>query len=428
MTIDRASLRAAIAGRKLADWVLTESHRQGVTHATSDGDTRWGSDDRKHLRVLVRRDLPSGRGTGVVELQERTGDPRAVISQAVALAEAAIEPSWSTPPAAAPARVALLDEELAKADAGVIETTAARLAASVHKAVATTGLELVDSQLRVEREETGLSSAQGFEVRWRESRFEIALTVRRGGQLANLRRCARRIVDLDLHSTLTAIASDLAQPATSMEPPSVPVALEFGVEPMLGDDDRGLWRAITDQADARAARRDLTRYQRSAMLPAGDRTLTVWSDGTLPYGTHSAPVGLDGEAVRRFRLLGDGVMGEPGMGPQEAALRGRSPNGGVRNLVVSAGTAPVVTEQEHGAPILEVRKLRWLRIDPANGHAEGELALAIDRESGKPIRRGGFALDLLLGLATATRSATLVRRGAYLGPAWIRLRPLRLTP
>jgi hypothetical protein len=75
---------------------------------------------------------------------------------------------------------------------------------------------------------------------------------------------------------------------------------------------------------------------------------------------------------------------------------------------------------------LEVLRLRWQQIDPANGFAEAELALAIDRDSGKPVRSGRFAIDLLLALTTAQRSPTLIRRGSYLGPSWIRLGPLRL--
>lgn len=479
MTIDRASLLRAIGARKLADWVITErrSERLGVAAGAAapapapgapggagsagsgapDSDAVWRSERSEHLRVLVRRDLPSGRGTGVVEVQERSGDAAAVLAQAVALAEAAVEPAWTTPPPAAPARVPLLDELAA----GALEPAAEALRGALHQAAARAGLQLVRWRGQVSREELTLGSAQGFEVAWQQSEYRITATVQRNGELATLRRTARRIAELELAGALEELAGELALPPgqpgqpDQYEPPPQPVLLQLGAEAMLGDDERGVWAVFAELAAAAAERRgapgaERPRLQRTSLGAGGlfaQPPLVVWSDGALPFGTRSAPVGDEGEAVRRFRLFADGELGEPGLGPREAAWRGGAPNGGVRNLVINAGAAaagdaagpagpggPGGVGGRPGAgaaapaalPLLEVRRLRWLRIDPTSGHAEAELALAIDRQRGTALRGGVFSLDLLRALATGQRAATLIRRGGYHGPAWIRLGPVQL--
>jgi PmbA/TldA metallopeptidase C-terminal domain len=208
--------------------------------------------------------------------------------------------------------------------------------------------------------------------------------------------------------------------------------LQLSAGAMLGDDELGVWRALTALADARAQRRGLV------SAPSGRRdaiptpsTLTVWSDGSLPYGMRSAPVGEEGEAVRRFKLFSDGAAGEPGMGPRDAARAGRAPNGGVRNLVIAAGAttsdSPLARAlQRDEVALLDVRRLRWLQIDPSSGRAEGEIGLAFDPQGKTAYAGGTFAIDLVPALAAAERAPQLVRRGSYQGPAWIRIGPVVL--
>lgn len=426
MTLDRTSLRRAISSRRLADWVLTERHRDSLTLASSG--TAWRNDRGDHLRVLVRRDLPSGRGTGVVEVEEQLGDAPTVVGRAVALAEAALEPSWITPPPSAPARVSLLDEPAA----GSLEPAVNLLRAALTDAAHAAGLALPSWRAQVSRDELAIGSAQGFEVSWRQSEYQVSAVVSRDGRQAALRRTARRIADLDLAASMRALSAELAEPAPdlTLALPARPVVLELSLDAMLGDDELGVWRAITELADARAQRRGLVRAAIERRAAPSPSPLTVWSDGALPYGVRSAPVGDEAEAVRRFRLFSDGEPGEPGMGPREAARSNRAPNGGVRNLVIEPGPAGGVdgaAAAADGSPILDVRRLRWLTIDPSSGRAEAELELALDRQrQQKALGTGTFSVDLVDALARAERAARTVRRGSYLGPAWIRLGPVVL--
>ncbi|MEO8553374.1 MAG: hypothetical protein ABI678_25550, partial [Kofleriaceae bacterium] len=130
----------------------------------------------------------------------------------------------------------------------------------------------------------------------------------------------------------------------------------------------------------------------------------------------AAPLGDDGDAVRRWTLVERGISVGLGLSPREAALRKREPNGGVRDLVVSTGTWDDKTTPAQPR-VIEIHRLRSLVIDPYTGDGDLELALAVDRASGKPFTGGTVRLDLIDALARARRSAKRIDRGAYHGPA-----------
>ena len=70
------------------------------------------------------------------------------------------------------------------------------------------------------------------------------------------------------------------------------------------------------------------------------------------------------------------------------------------------------------ARVIDVHRVRSVAIDPYTGDASLEIALAIDHGGAIPraFVGGTIRLDLIAALATAHRSTTLLRRGAYNGP------------
>lgn len=410
--LDAASLRRVIGERRLGDWVITDRNRHSLACALHGSAQRWRREERAEVQVLVRRDSPGGRGTGVALARDRQGDPRALIGLAVARAEAAIGAPWSTPPPAAIAKVALFE------DAG--EAAAEALLAEVRARAHAAGAELAEAEVRVCHDELTLVSAQGFSLSWRESTLELSAELVRGERGALVRRAARRAAELGLGEAIDRAAQRCAPVAKAAPIPTAPVYLELTDEAMLGADELGVWRALVTQTEAAAARRGLTRHPSGTVLGLAEVPLDVWSNGVLPFGLESAPVGSEGEAVRRFPLVAGGKLAELGLGPMEAALRRRAPNGGVRNLEVAAGAG----EASRG-PTLVVHHLAHLQIDPMTGTAHGELGYATD-EQGRVLEHGGFSLELVHALATAERAREPVRRGAYLGPRWIRLGPVAL--
>lgn len=409
-----ASLRRVIGERRLGDWVITDRDRRTWVCARRGAARRWRQEERAEVQVLVRRDSPDGRGTGVALARDRRGDPRTLIGLAVARAEAAIGVPWSTPPPAAIAKVALFDESLPGESA-----PEAMLAEALARAGAA-GAELSAGTVCLHHDELTLVSAQGFSLSWRESTLELSAELTRGERTARVQRSARRAAELGLAEAIAHAARRCAPAPKPAPVPTGPVHLELTAEAMLGADELGVWRALTAQCDAAAARRGLTRHQSGDVLGLAEVPLEVWSDGVLPFGLESAPVGAEGEAVRRFPLVVAGKLAELGLGPMEAALRRRAPNGGVRNLEVAAGAG-----EARRAPTLVVHELAHLAIDPLTGAAEGELGYAVDDE-GRVLERGAFSLDLVHALATAERARERVRRSGYWGPRWLRLGPVTL--
>lgn len=411
--LDAASLRRVIGERRLGDWVITDRSRRAWACAQLGSSQRWRQEERAEVQVLVRRDSPDGRGTGVALARDRRGDPRTLIGLAVARAEAAIGAPWSTPPPAAIAKVALFDDTLAPATAPETLLAAARARA------AAAGAALASAEVRLCHDELTLVSAQGFSLSWRESLLEFSAEVARGDRRARVRRSARRAEELGLDEAIAHAALRCA-PAEAAPLPTEPVHLELTAEAMLGADELGVWRALVAQTDAAAARRGLTRHHSGSVLGLAEAPLEVWSNGVLPFGLNSAPVGAEGEAVRRFPLVVGGKLAELGLGPMEAALRRRAPNGCVRNLEVAAGAG-----EAPRARTLVVHELAHLAIDPMTGAAECELGHAVD-ERGRVLEHGGFSLELVHALATAERARERVRRSAYFGPRWLRLGPVAL--
>ena len=172
----------------------------------------------------------------------------------------------------------------------------------------------------------------------------------------------------------------------------------------------GVWEAFAAQADAVLAREGLARFhERSPIAEGADHVpdpLTVESDGALAFGVRSAPLGDDGDAVRRFAIVDRGIAAGLGLSPREAALRKRDPNGGVRNLVVPPGTWD--GRVDVSGCTIEVRRLRELSIDCFTGDASLEIALAVEHGKG-PFAGGTIRLDLVAALARARRSSERMR-------------------
>lgn len=407
--ISRRALVSALGARKIADWVVIE-RAQDLASISEELVTRR-TELRMRWTVIVHHDVPRGRGTARIELTTREGEARDVVEQAVSLASAAIGPPWMSTPTAAPAKVTVIDPALERADlAAVAQDIAATAKRPVGSSVQL-GVEIVRERVTVQNE-------SGFQTSWFASEVRATGLVAVGEHSLEIAREARRRQDLDLDGALEQAGADLALVATAA--PVIPgrCAVILRADALLHGGGLGMWSVFADHANAEAERQGLTRYRQSrAIAPGADaiaEPLTITSNGALDFGMRSAPVGDEGDAVRRFPLVERGVATGLGISPREAARRKVDPNGGVRNLVIARGTW---TEAPPAGRTIEVRRLRSLSIDPYTGDASMEIGLAIDRQSGKPFTGGTLRLDLVAALARARRSASAVRRGPYLGPA-----------
>lgn len=407
--ISRRALVSALNARKVADWVVVE-RAQDLASISEERATRR-TEIRMRWSVLVHHDMPRGRGTARIELTTRQAEAKEVVDQAISLASAAIGPPWVSTPSAAPAKVTVIDPALERAD---LDAVAAEISATAKRPAGTT----VQLGIALLRERITVQAASGFQASWFASEVRAEGLVVVGDHSVEIAREARRRQDLELDGALEQATADLALLPSAGTPVPGRCAVILGADALLHGGGLGMWSVFADHANAESERQGLTRYRQSSAIARGAdaiaEPLTITSNGALDFGWRSAPVGDEGDAVRRFALVERGVATGLGINPREAARRKVDPNGGVRNLVIARGTW---ADALPAGRTIEVRRLRSLSIDPYTGDASLEIALAIDRQTGKPFAGGTLRLDLVAVLAHARRSSTALRRGAYLGPA-----------
>ena len=407
--IDRGELLRVLDVSRLADWVLVERVRD---IGCVDERTRLRRTERRLLWTLtVHHDSPAGRGSAHVTIDAVDEDAEAFVEQVAAVARASIGPTWLSRPLAAPARIKLADPALEnRAPVDVASELIKKLSRPAD----------VTASATITRDQVFLVTRAGLHTEWSETSYRVDMLTTVGQRSLVVGRDARHREGLDLTVALINASEDLKLLARAGAPTAGKCALVLASDALLHD-GIGVWAAFVSQADAVVERQGLTRYrERAPIVPGADQIgepLTIASDGALDFGVRSAPVGDEGDAVRRFAIVERGIAAGLGLSPREAALRGRDANGGVRNLIVGPGSWSGAVDASSGR-VVEVRRLRSLAIDPYTGEAALEIALAIDhtKSGARPFAGGSLRIDLIAALARAKRSAALLVRGAYKGP------------
>ncbi len=409
--IKRKDLVRALGDHDLADWIVVERDQQiGVVDSAA---RLRRAEHRLRWLVTVHHDAPAGRGSAHVSIDAASGDAEAAVREAVTIARASVGPAWFTQPAAAPARVLLEDATLAAREPLAI-------AGEIVQAAVKQSAAAVLARARVSRELVNVASKQGMRTEWKATHVRADLVVSAHDRTLRVFREARRLADLGTADAIASATADLDQLATAGPLAKGPCTLVLRADAMLHDGP-GIWAAFLSQADAVVERQGLTRYRERMPIADGAaqvaEPLSVVSDGALELGLLSAPMGDQGDAVRRFSLVDRGIAAGLALTPREAALRMRDANGGVRNLVVGLGTWPGTIDASAGR-IVEVRRLRSLSLDPYTGDASLELALSIDHDKAgpKPTTGGSLRIDMIAALARARRSSKPLTRGGYVGP------------
>ncbi len=413
--ITQRQLVAALTRRAVADWVVIE--RDQESHTIDEVAPVLRTDQHKRWTVIVRHDVPRGRGTARVEAAGADDNAQETVDQAIALAAAAIGPAWRSTPPAAPARVAVLDDALKPG------TNLGEIGQRVLERLGRPAGASISCSITLVREQVSIIARSGFRTRWPASEIRAHALLGVEGRSLELDRRARRIDELGLDDALRIAARDLTAEASAGPAAPGTCVLALGPEVLLHGGELGLWSVFADQASGSFAQRGLTRYRLGTPIAPGSdqisEPLTISSDGSIDFGTRSAPVSEDGDSVRRFALVERGVATRLGLSMHQAARRGTDPNGGVRNLVVAPGTWSGTVDPNGATRILEVRRLRSLTLNRYTGMATLEVSLATDHDRRGPrtVTGGMIQLDLINALAHARRSAATLGRDGYYGPS-----------
>jgi predicted Zn-dependent protease len=410
-------VRALGAEPQLSDWSARGVASRAAWLARRGDASTTGERTSLALSATVHRDTPAGRGSASFSLGP-SDTPVDAIDAALMRAGDAVGQAWRSPAPAAPARVDLADPSLDSAAA--LAAAPAELAELVAASARAAGGELIDLVIEVERETISIVTRGGLEARWFATTVAIDAEVRRDGAGARIALRARRRDDLAPGIAIADALDIAARRARAQATPAgrLPVVMRA---PALLHGGRGLLEAIVAQADPALERQGLVRYRPGQpIIPGAGATaspLTVTSDGTAPFGLRSAPLDDQGDAVRRFELVSRGVARDLALDAREAALRGVSPNGGARGLVVPQGSESEAALLD-GGPLLLVDALAWLELAPITGRFRAEIALAqlIDRGERHDVSGGILRGDALAALALSLRTTEVTTTPEYLGP------------
>jgi len=398
------------------EWLVIESQTRRMRRTL--GPTGTAEVVGQTLSAILFRDIETGRGSARVDLTgEDETAARAMLAAAADQAALAVGPGWVLPPPAAPARVEVADPDLVGNLAGVV--------GEIFRPVGT--MSIVRAEFAAELSTHRIASSHKFASEYQATRLSFDVTVAdQRGDAERVRGAVRRVRDVRLAARLARAveAAGLRRAARPPEPGSYDL--------LLGPDSIAMprfgWFApLVAQASGERIRLGLSRYRPGQkVFAAGGDDFTLVSDGTIPFGIHSAPFGALGEPVRRFVLVDDGIAVDRALDLREGALAGVPPNGGVRNLVLSPGreTATALSTPGGERPLLAVRELAWLDTDPQSGDLTAEVALGtVHRAGSAPVSvRGGLlsgnAFELL---GRARRSRESGEAGWYRGPQALRI-------
>jgi hypothetical protein len=380
-------------------------------------DRRGGEQALGHVRAVVHRDVPAGRGSATIDVDAGPSTPFAeLVAEALDRAMSTIGPAWTSPPPAAPARVAVADPAIARpVDA------ADQLEQLVLDAAATHGASVRALDVEVVGETVSVATSRGLDASWPQTALTVRALLVRGDRHARVERSARRLSDLALDAAIAGALADADRIAAAAPTPAgrVRVALEA---PALLHGGLGLFAAFVAQADPGLERQGLVAARAGRPIvdgaTAAAEPLTLTSDGTLPFGLASTPIADVGDPVRRFALVERGLVRGLALDAREAALRGAQANGGVRGLLVPAGPTDADALLTDAGPVLLVEAWHWLALEPVTGELRARIALGrLHAAAGARDVRGGIVrADALAALALARRSRELASTPRYRGP------------
>lgn len=448
------------------EWIATETRTRRVGRDTGGGRPARRSCDTVELGAVVFRDSERGRGVARLWIDADSADEaqvRGLIARAAERAPLALGPGWALPAPAAPARVAVADPDIVAEPVGVVDAAVAQLGKADGR-LCRVARARVDAEWRSHRAET----SRGFASHYQSTALELDASI---GPLAGpgralLERAHTRVrsaAQLLVHRRAADAARRAAWRAGArpleagrydvLLSPSALAGPLAELEPSSDAAGYGWFAPLVAHADAGWVRLGISRYRpgQSVFHPpvgddavldavAGGRTgrggrgagregdgdpLTLASDGTLAFAPLSAPFGDLGEPVRRFELVRAGAAAGLSLDYRESVLARTTPNGGVRNLVLSPGPNAAARLAEPGRDrLLAIDQLAWIDVDPRSGALTAGIRLGEVRGGGAgPVRVSG---GLLVGnafalLARARLSSEVGSLGWYRGPTAVRI-------
>tara|TARA_R110002073_G_scaffold256849_5_gene419597 strand:- start:61526 stop:62845 length:1320 start_codon:yes stop_codon:yes gene_type:complete len=437
MSLETSKLARALASAIAVDeFIVSEVRSREATESFYDVG---GRSERVHHEREAQLFVDRKRGRGMAILQATLDAPLAPqIREASTRAFEALGPTWRLPQPKAPARV-----RVHESNDGSPRDVARAALAEFRRALPET-LQVLTAKLRVLqcRHRTVLST--GFDNQYPSTDIWLdAIVQTKGGVPVPLTLRARRLANLDIamQDAMQRVARQSAQDATAAPTQAglVDLVLLHSAYLPQAPGDFGIWTPMVAQAQASRVRAGISTHNRGQPLfhrtssSAGPSdTLHVRSEGTKSFALQSAPFSADGQAVRNFSLVENGLATGVAVDHRDSALGAGTANGGVRRLVVGGGSqsAEQIGRPE-SRPVLFVQSLRSVETNP-NGQvfldvasAEMRTRDALGRIVHAPVRSAVVSGNLRAWLETLRMSKEMADDSWLNGPRLIRINNVR---
>lgn len=350
------------------------------------------------------------------------------LREGVLMAQLVDSPPFSLPGPMPLPKTDVLDREIAhnaeQAAARTVETIA-RLAGKE------SGVRLSAAEVFLNNEDVTFLNSRGAAGSYSATDIyiEMVLLGRAGGResehYVELRR--RRLADLNLEEFIATSARYARDSCLGQLPES-----RQGAVVLTGDAVRELFGPLVTQTSGSAKFKRISTAEVGKSI-FGERevkgeSLTLFSDGTLPFGLNSTPLDSEGMARQRLAVVENNMIQRILASRQYADYLGVEATGDFANVVVPAGSTPLQDLLSSG-PVYHIVSFSAFSPDPITGDFVAEIRLGYDLSGGtsRPIKGGALRGNVYDALANARYSKETEFMGTYLGPKGIRFEDLMVS-
>lgn len=424
-------LTAALAKTPLSGWeirrVQDRSHQLYLVFDEVES-YRQVQEEKYYLRLYLRHTVGGQDFLGESGWTANPGDDYdPALAQALARAPLVTNPLFTLPAPPQDYRaLTLADPRLRDQPEAVLWQVRHELSQAV---ASTAGIALAGAELFSHYRQVAYWNHTGLGGSYEETSIQVQFALLAAGNGLEAESLgwqeASFLADLDLPAVAQRYGRYAQDQLRAELPPSGCFPVVLGEEAVAN-----IFSYLTAQASGEARFQGWSRLSPGAPVikdPRGD-LLTLSSDPWLPGGGASRPFDHHGLALRPVTFIAANLFQQPLADKRYADYLGLPPTGPLTNLRVAPGQTPQAELVSRG-PVLELLRFSTLEPNPVTGALSGEIRTGYLHRQGRcqPLKGGALTCLLDEALRDLTLSRETVRRGAYLGPAAIRLAAVEIS-
>jgi len=385
--------------------------------------------------VTVYNDHDNFRGsTDFTLIDKKTRRLDRILEEALFIASRINNPTYSLPESAKIPFVETYDPSLDQDIENVLFTRLAdRLIESVHKEK---DVRLSSSEYFITIEKIHLQNSRGLDVTYKTSKifFDGVLLAGPEGldNEMHFELRSRRLQDLPI-DTIVPRYAQYARDSLSAELPTT------GNHPVVVSHDAlsGIFSPLVYHMSGESIYKGISQLGTGKKIPGfenvGSETesLTLISNGFIPFGLRTGPVDADGIPAERIELIRQGSFERPWTSQRYADYLDQNPTGNITNIEIPIGPHSTDSLLKDTGPVIQVVAFSAMLPDPVTGNFASEIRLGYEHNgnSVRTVKGGAVSGNLIKCFSDAHYSTegrfadyalSLNSFGSYIGPEAIR--------